>query len=39
VAHSNGCDCGCNIGVSGGVFKWPTKMGGILGEILVNWVG
>jgi hypothetical protein len=39
VAHSNGWDFWCNIGESGGVIMWPTKMGGILGAILVNRVG
>ena len=28
-----------NIGELGVVFKWPTKMGDILGAILVNWMG
>jgi len=37
VTHSNGCDFGCNIGQSGGVFMWPTQMDDILGAILVNW--
>jgi hypothetical protein len=39
VAHSNGCNLGCNIGESGGVIKWPTQMGAIFGVILVNRVG
>jgi hypothetical protein len=39
VAHSNGWDLGCNISESGGVFKWSTKMGEILGAIWVNQVG
>ena len=39
VDHSNGWDLGCNIGELGGEFKWPIQMGGILGAILVNWVG
>jgi hypothetical protein len=29
----------CNIDELGGVFEWLTKMGEILGAILVNWVG
>jgi len=39
VANSNGCDFQCNIGELCGVFKLPTKMGDILGAILVNCVG
>jgi hypothetical protein len=39
VAHYNGWDFGCNIGESGGVFKWAIKMGGILDAILINQVG
>jgi hypothetical protein len=39
VAHSNGCNFWCDIGESGGVLKWTTKMGNILGAILVNQVG
>ena len=39
MAHYNGCHSGCDIGQLGGVFKWPTKMGEILGEILVNQTG
>jgi hypothetical protein len=39
VAHSNGWDCACNMGESGGVFRWPTPIREILGAILVNWVG
>ena len=31
MAHSNGWDFWCNIGESGGVIMWPTKMSGILG--------
>jgi hypothetical protein len=36
VAHSNVWDFGCDIGELAGVFKWPTKMGDILGAIWVN---
>jgi hypothetical protein len=39
VAHSKGWDFGCNVGELGGVFKWPTKMSGILSAILVNQMG
>jgi len=39
VVHSQRWDCGCNVGKSDGVFKWPTKMGVILSAILMNWVG
>jgi hypothetical protein len=38
VAHSNQWDVGYSIGKLGVVFKWPTKIGVILGAILVNWV-
>ena len=42
VAHSKGQDFGCNMTILvdqiGGVFEWPTGMGGILGAILVNQV-
>jgi len=38
-AHQNGCNFSCNIGELGGVFEWLTKIGEILGAILVNWVG
>ena len=33
VADSNWWDFGCYIDESGGVLKWPTKMGDILGVI------
>ena len=36
MPHCNGWDVGCNIGESDGVFELPTKMGGILGAILVD---
>jgi hypothetical protein len=39
MAHSRGEHFRCNIGESGGVFKWPTQVVEILGAILVNPVG
>ena len=39
MAHSRGEDFRCNVGESGGVFKWPTQVVEILGAILVNPVG
>ncbi len=39
MAHSNGWDFGCDMGGSGGIFKWPAQMGAIVGAIWVNQVG
>jgi len=39
VVHSGDEDFWCNIGDSGGVFKWPTKVVDIFGVIFVNLVG
>ena len=39
VVHSHRWDYGCNMGESGGVFKWLTKMGEMLVVIWVNQVG
>jgi len=39
VTHSSSEDFRCDIGDSGGVFKWTTQVVEILGAIWVNPVG
>jgi hypothetical protein len=39
VAHSSGGDCGCHMGESSWLFKWPNQVGKMLGSILVHCVG
>ena len=39
MAHSNGCELGCNSGELDGGLYWPSQLGGRLGAILVNPIG